>query len=152
MSPTKTVLVTGATGAQGGALAHLLLQRGHTVLALTRHGDAARATALEAQGAEVVVGDFDDPVSLRTAASGADAVFAMATPFETGTDDETRHGRNVIDAARTAGAGHLVSSSVASADQNTGVPHFESKFLIEKYLTESGLPHTILAPQPSSRT
>lgn len=141
-----TVLVTGSTGKQGFAVARLLLQRGHTVRALARDGDSSDARTLAKLGAELVVGDFDDPASLRSAAAGVTALFAMATPFEAGIDAEIHQGKAVIDAARHAEVGHLVYSSVASADQNSGVPHFESKHHIEKYLAESRLPHTILAP------
>ena len=63
----KTVLVTGATGRQGGAVARELLRRGWHVHALTRHPEGEAAKKLAAEGAEIVQGDFDDPASLDAA-------------------------------------------------------------------------------------
>ncbi len=142
-----TVLVTGATGKQGGALAHLLLKRGHRVLAFVRSPESPAAKELEQRGAELVPGDFDDPDSLERAMQGVDAVFAMATPFQPGgLEGEVRHGRHLIDAAKLAHVRHFLYSSVAGADQNTGIPHFETKHVVEEHLRKSGLPYTILAP------
>ena len=124
MTTPLTVLVTGATGSQGGAVARRLLKRGHRVRAFTRSADSPAARSLTDSGAEVLTGSFDEPDSLVRASRGADAVFAMATPFEAGREAEVRQGRHVFEAAREAGVGHLVYSSVASADQVTRIPHF----------------------------
>src|SRR5690242_18234979 len=62
------IAVTGATGAQGGALAHLLLDRGLPVRALTRN--PAHAGELRARGAELAFADFNDPTSLHAALTG----------------------------------------------------------------------------------
>lgn len=142
----KHVLVTGATGQQGGALATLLLKQGHRVRALTRKVDSPRARTLSEQGAELFAADADDRASLEKAAAGIDAVFAMATPFEGGVEAETRQGVNIVTAAAEAGVAQVIYSSVAGADQNTGIPHFESKFLIEQHLRTLGVPFTIIAP------
>jgi uncharacterized protein YbjT (DUF2867 family) len=142
-----TVLVTGATGKQGGALARLLLKRGHRVLAFVRNPDAPAARELAERHAELVTGDFDDPESLERAMQGVDSVFAMATPFQSGgLEGEVRHGRHLIDAAKIARVRHFLYSSVAGADQNTGIPHFETKLVVEEHLRRSGLPYTIVAP------
>jgi uncharacterized protein YbjT (DUF2867 family) len=77
---------------------------------------------------------------------GAAAVFALTTPFEAGVDAEVAQGRAIVAAADGARVPHLVFSSVAGADQHTGVPHFDSKAIIEKDLAASGLPYTITAP------
>lgn len=146
MVETRTVLVGGATGNQGGALARQLLRRGHRVRALTRKPNGPAAAALRRAGAEIASGDLDDPVSLRVAATGADAVFVVATPFEAGPEGETRQANNLIDAAVAASVPHIVYSSVASADRGTGVPHFESKFAVEQHLRASGARYTIMAP------
>ena len=142
----KHVLVTGATGQQGGALATLLLKQGHRVRALTRKVDSPRARTLSEQGAELFAADADDRASMEKAAAGIDAVFAMATPFEGGVEAETRQGVNIVTAAAEAGVAQVIYSSVAGADQNTGIPHFESKFLIEQHLRTLGVPFTIIAP------
>ncbi|OJT19273.1 NmrA family transcriptional regulator [Archangium sp. Cb G35] len=142
-----SVLVTGATGKQGGALARLLLKRGHRVLAFVRSPDSPAAEELAQRGAELVTGDFDEPESLERAMVGADAVFAMATPFGGGgLEGEVRHGRHLIDAAKLARVRHFVYSSVAGADQNTGIPHFDTKHVVEEHLRRSSLPYTIVAP------
>jgi uncharacterized protein YbjT (DUF2867 family) len=139
-----TTLVTGATGAQGGAVARLLLSHGHQVRAFTRSPDGDAAALLREAGAEVVGGDFDDAVSLKAALHGVDAVFAVTTPFGTDPETETRQGIALVDAA--ADVDHLVFTSAANADRNTGIPHFDSKQRIEEHLTGSGLRWTILGP------
>ncbi|MGW7817436.1 NmrA/HSCARG family protein [Streptomyces puniciscabiei] len=141
-----TVAVTGATGAQGGATARALLTAGHRVRALTRHPDAPAATALRTLGADVRHADFDDRTSLDAALAGADALFAVTTPFGTGTDTEVRQGRALVDAAAAARLGHVVLSSAAHADRGTGVPHYDSKHQVERHLRASGVPWTVIAP------
>src|SRR5712671_4794967 len=146
MSDKLTVLVTGATGKQGGHLVGELLARGHTIRALTRKPESPAAAALAERGVTIVPGDFEDEQSLERAARGVDTVFAMATPFEAGEKAETRDGINIVRAASAAGVAHLVYSSVAGADRATGIPHFDSKFEVEKALRRSGVPFTIVAP------
>lgn len=146
MTSPKLVLVTGATGQQGGAVTQSLLKSGHTVRGLTRNADSPAAKRLATQGVEIVIGDFTDPESLAHAAAGVDAIFAMTTPFEQGVEAETAQGLVLTDVAKQAGVGHLVYSSVASADKQTGVPHFDSKYAVEKAIVASGVPYTIIAP------
>jgi uncharacterized protein YbjT (DUF2867 family) len=140
------VLVTGATGKQGGHLVRELLSRGHAVRALTRKPESPAAAALATSGVTIVTGDFDDQGSLERAARGVDTVFAMGTPFEGGEKKETREGINIVRAAASVGVPHLVYSSVAGADRGSGVPHFDSKFEVEKEIRRSGVPFTIVAP------
>jgi uncharacterized protein YbjT (DUF2867 family) len=141
------VLVTGATGKQGGAVARMLLARGHQVHALVRSPDSAQAKALENLGARLIPGDFEEVDTLEHAMTGVDAVFAMATPYgEEGLEGEVRHGRHLIDAAKIARVPHFIYSSVAGGNQPTGVPHFETKLVLEEHLRHSTLPYTILAP------
>ncbi|MPZ19782.1 MAG: NAD(P)H-binding protein [Luteitalea sp.] len=143
---TLTVLVTGATGKQGGAAARALLARGHRVRALTRNTTSPAAEALRHAGAELATGNFDDRTSLEQAIGGTNAIFTMCTPFEAGTEAETRQGIAIVDAARAVGTQHFVFSSVAGADRKTGIPHFESKLEVEEHLRRSALPFTIIAP------
>lgn len=142
----RTVLVTGATGTQGGAVARALMSGGHRVRAFTRKPDGAAARALVAAGAEVAAGDFGDAAALDRALAGVDAVFAMSTPFEAGPDAEASQGRALVAAARRANVEHFVYTSVGSADKKTGIPHFESKARVEQAVRDSGLPFTILGP------
>jgi uncharacterized protein YbjT (DUF2867 family) len=141
------VLVTGATGQQGGAVMRQLLDRGHHVVALVRDRNAARARALMKPGVTLAEGDFNDVVSLESAMRGVDAVYAMATPFgEGGLDAEVQHGMNLADAAKRTGVRHFVYSSVAGASETTGIPHFDTKHQVERYLRDRELPFTILGP------
>jgi uncharacterized protein YbjT (DUF2867 family) len=142
--PTK-ILVVGATGKQGGAVINALLTRGFQPKALTRKPDSAAAKVLVGRGVELATGDLTDRASVDAALRGTQAVFAAITPYEAGTDAETTQGVLLADAAKAAGA-FLVYSSVANADQKTGIPHFDSKFLVEQHIAEIGVPHTILAP------
>ena len=146
MSGKLNVLVTGATGKQGGHLVGELLARGHSVRALTRKPDSPAAAALARHGVTVVSGDFKDQKSLERAARGVDTVFAMSTPYERGPDTEIREGINILRGASSAGVTHLVYTSVAGADRASGVPHFDSKFEVEKEIRRSGVPFTIVAP------
>jgi uncharacterized protein YbjT (DUF2867 family) len=145
MSKKMNVLVTGATGNQGGAVAHLLLKNGHKVRALTRKGDSPAAKALAQAGAEIATGSLDDRAALDRALAGVDAAFAMSTPFEAGMEAETRQGVTMADAAKGAGV-HLVFTSVGSADKHTGIPHFESKAAVERHIAAIGLKAAIIAP------
>jgi uncharacterized protein YbjT (DUF2867 family) len=146
MAQSKLVLVTGATGKQGGACVEALLTRGHQVRALTRNSASPAANRLRERGVEITVGDFSDRDSLMRAARGADAVYAMSTPYEQGAEKETAQGITITDAARAARVGHFVYSSVASANRGTGIEHFDGKYTVEKHLQASGVPYTIVAP------
>jgi uncharacterized protein YbjT (DUF2867 family) len=146
MSGKLNVLVTGATGKQGGHLVSELLARGHSVRALTRNPESPAATALAKRGVTIVKGDFEDEKGLERAVSGVDSVFAMSTPYLGGAQTETREGINIVRAASRVGVKHLVYSSVAGADRASGIPHFDSKFEVEKEIRRSGVPFTIVAP------
>ncbi|SUA45072.1 SDR family NAD(P)-dependent oxidoreductase [Nocardia africana] len=143
----KTVLVTGATGGQGGAVARSLLARGYAVRALVRDPRKPRAATLTALGADVVVGDLDDPHSVRAAARGVSGIFSVqpADPTDPRPETEVRQGKNVADAAAAEGIDHLIYSSVA-ARRGSGVAHFETKADIEAYIDALGVPATVLRP------
>ncbi|MFE1880330.1 NmrA/HSCARG family protein [Streptomyces diastatochromogenes] len=141
-----TFAVTGATGAQGGATARALLVAGHRVRALTRTPAAPAAEALRRLGADVRYADFDDRTSLDAALAGADSLFAVTTPFGTDTATEVRQGRTLLDAAAAARVGHIVFTSAAHADRDTGIPHYDSKAEIERRLRATGVPWTVIAP------
>jgi uncharacterized protein YbjT (DUF2867 family) len=140
------ILVTGATGQQGGSVARILIDHGHGVRALTRKPGSPQAIQLEKRGAQIFEGSFDDSDSLKRALHGVDAAFVVGTPFELGTDAETKQGIAVVDAVQQTGVGHLIYTSVGDADQNTGIPHFDSKYRVEQHIKNLGIPHTIVAP------
>ena len=140
------VLVTGATGKQGGEVINSLLDFGHIVRGMTRNPESKRAKFLADQGVEIVRGDFKDSDSLREALKGVDAAFLMGTPFEEGVEEETNQGITFINLAKEIGLKHLIYSSVGSAHKKTGIPHFESKFRVEEHLRKIDIPYTIVRP------
>ena len=140
------VVVLGATGGQGGAVVCALRERGVRVRAVVRDTSSRRARALAEQDIELARADLTDAEALTAAMRDAAAAFAVTTPFEAGTDQEVAQGEAIISAAGQAQVPHLVLASVASADQDTGIPHFDSKARIEERLRSSGLEHTIVAP------
>ncbi len=148
MPQQKTILVIGVTGQQGGAIARSLLRQQQKVCGLVRSTEkaSAKVEALQKLGVEVVAGDLTDPASLARAVSGVDGVYAMTTPFEAGEEAEVQQGKTIADVVNSAHIPHLVFSSVGSAHRNTGIPHFESKWKIEQYIQQLGLPTTILRP------
>jgi uncharacterized protein YbjT (DUF2867 family) len=141
---SKPILVTGATGQQGGAVAKALLAKGQKVRVMTRNPE--KAASLAKAGAEVVQGDLTNQAILQMALRGVHGVFAMSTPFEAGMEAEVRQGIMLADAAKQAGITHYVYTSVGSAHRNTGIPHFESKWKVEQHIRQIGLPATILRP------
>lgn len=142
--PSKPILVTGATGQQGGAVARALLAKGQQVRVMTRHPE--KAASLAKAGAEVVQGDLTNRAILQMALRGVHGVFAMSTWVEEGMEAEVRQGTMLADAAKQAGITHYVYTSVGSAHRNTGIPHFDSKWKVEQHIRQIGLPATILRP------
>lgn len=142
----KRVLVTGATGQQGGSLARVLLRRGHRVRAMTRTPEGPKAAELRKAGVEVVAGDLGSRSSVEAAAKGMDVAYIVATPYEQGPEAEARWGKTGVEAARAAGVPYIVYSSVSDADRQTGIPHFDSKFEVEETLRGLGVDYAIVAP------
>ncbi|MEV4147506.1 NmrA family NAD(P)-binding protein [Amycolatopsis sp. NPDC049691] len=156
MSP---VLVTGATGKQGGATARALLKAGVPVRALVRNPE--KAQGLRAAGAEIVPGDLYDPDSLAPAMKGVRGVFSVQMPDLTNLegDSEWVQGRNLVDAAREAGVPQFVHTSVSGAGQHRSVPgwaegrwasmehYLETKTAIQDRVRDAGFAHwTVLKP------
>jgi uncharacterized protein YbjT (DUF2867 family) len=140
------ILVTGATGKQGGAVLKHLLQQNFPVRALVRNLTAPAAKSLADRGVEIVQGDLDDQESLESAVAGAYGVFSVQAFYEADFDLEVRQGKLIAQVAKAAGVEHFVYSSVGSADKLTGVPHFDSKAKVEAHIKEIGIPATILRP------
>src|SRR5438132_6082961 len=148
MAETRTILVAGATGQQGGSVAGSLIKHGHRVIGLTR--STSKLNALAAAGVEGVQGDLTQRASLTPLVRNVDGFFVVTTPFgpdfSVHPEWEVQQGTTASDAAKAASVGHVVLSSVASADRNTGIPHFESKAKVEQYMRASRVPHTIVRP------
>ncbi|MFG3341382.1 NmrA family NAD(P)-binding protein [Glycomyces sp. NPDC048151] len=150
----NTVLVTGATGRQGGAVAARLLADGWHVRALTRDPESAKAKALKAAGAEIVAGDLDDRGSLDAAAAGAYGVFSVHAgayeggPYGHDLGHEARAAAKVGAAAKAAGVAHVVHSSSVGVGGPLE-PHMDMlqrKAEAEAAIRESGVSLTILRP------
>ncbi|NKE62750.1 NmrA/HSCARG family protein [Lentzea sp. PSKA42] len=143
-----SVLVIGATGKQGGAVAELLLDHGHDVTAYVRSPESPSALALATAGARLVTGDLADSSALAGAARDVDAIFGLSVPFGSGgKDEEVAQGRFLVDAATRAEA-HLVYSSVRGADRvaATDIDHADSKQLVEAYLRDQQVRATVMGP------
>lgn len=142
----RIILVTGATGKQGGAVVEHLLRENWKVRALCRDPGEEQARILEHQGVEIVRGNLDEPQTLRHACVDCHGVFGVQNFWEAGAERETRQGVALAEAVRDAGVRHFVYSSVGGAERGSGIPHFESKRRIELRIEELKLPATILRP------
>lgn len=142
----KTIVVTGATGRQGGAVVRHLIQNNFPVRALTRTPGSIPAQQLTAMGATLVKADMADLNSLQSAFKDCYGVFSVQNYFEYGGEKEVQYGKNMIDAAKKTKVSHFIYSSVCNAGDSTKVPHFETKYAIEQCLKEAALPATIVRP------
>jgi uncharacterized protein YbjT (DUF2867 family) len=147
MTNDRTILITGVTGQQGGAVAQALQGAGFHLRGLTRKPESERAVALARQGVDIVKGDLDDEVTLRPALAGAWGVFGVQNAGEAGVEREETQGKRLATLAREAGVEHYVYTSVGSADKRTGVPHFDNKWRVEETVRGLRFPsHVILRP------
>jgi uncharacterized protein YbjT (DUF2867 family) len=147
MVSDKTILITGVTGHQGGAVAQALQGSGFRLRGLTRKPESEQAAALARHGVDLVQGDLDDEASLRRALAGAWGVFGVQNSWEAGVEREEAQGKRLATLAREAGVEHFVYTSVGSAHTRTGVPHFDNKWRIEETVRVLRFPsHVILRP------
>jgi uncharacterized protein YbjT (DUF2867 family) len=150
MAQKLTVVVMGSTGKQGGAVARGLLERGHKVRAVARDPKSSQARLLAKAGATLVAGSLEDTAAIMKALEGATSFFAMTMPSG-GTDAETRQSIAAADVAKAAGV-HLVFTSVGNANRQTGIPHFDSKYEVEKHIAKWAFGQRFSRPFPSWRT
>ncbi len=146
LTTDKTVLVTGATGRQGGAVIGHMLTKGWNLRALTQDPDADTAQSLARRGVEVVQGNFENLESLERAARGVYGIYSVQNFWAVGATREIQQGKNVADVAKKAGVAHLVYSSVGGAERNSGIGHWASKWAVEQHIRSLGLPATMLRP------
>ncbi|MGC5324645.1 SDR family oxidoreductase [Brevibacillus sp. SYSU BS000544] len=148
-------LVIGATGAQGGATARQLLDRGHRVRVLVR--DPVKAKHFADWGAEVYQGDLSVPSSVEDAVKGVTAVFSVPILDMTDPESEYRNAVTLIQAAHRAGVRHFVQTSVAGTGDHKTMTragtgywndyYWESKWLIEEAVRNAGFEtYTIFKP------
>jgi uncharacterized protein YbjT (DUF2867 family) len=142
----RVVVVTGATGRQGGAVARHLLANGWRVRAVTRRPDGPIARALTSAGAEVHKGDMAALETLLPIFEGAYGAFSVQASAISGARAELAQGKAVADAARQAGISHFVYASAGPGEPNTGVLQWDVKLEVEAYIRRLGLPATVLRP------
>src|ERR1700726_1489784 len=147
MTSNRTILITGVTGNQGGAVAQALQGSGFHLRGLTRKPDSERAAALARHGVEIVEGDLDDEATLRRALAGAWGVFSVQNSAEAGVEREEAQGKRLATLARDAGGQHYVYTSVGSAHKRTSIPNFDNKWRIEETVRSLRFrSHVILRP------
>ncbi len=162
MSGTKLIAIVGATGAQGGGLARAILadpDGGFAVRALTRDPSSEKASALAAQGAEVVQADIDDEASVRSAFEGAYGAFCVTNFWEhfSGEKEIVQAG-NMARAAKSAGLKHVIWSTFEDSRKwipltddrmptlqgRFKVAHFDAKSEADHFFTDLGVPTTLM--------
>lgn len=162
MSTKKIITVFGATGAQGGSLAHAILNDPDSefaVRAVTRDPQSDKARDLAARGAEVVAGDIDDPQSVVRAMQGAYGAFCVTFFWaHFSPEKELEEGRRYAEAAKETGLQHVIWSTLEDtrkwvpleSDQlptlqgKYKVPHFDAKGEADHFFTDLGVPTTFL--------
>jgi uncharacterized protein YbjT (DUF2867 family) len=143
----RVVVISGATGQQGGATARALAGKGFSIRALTRKPDSDAAHALKGLGADIVQTELDDEASVRHALDGAWGAYAVQNTWSAGVEGEEAQGHRFAKAAKDAGVQHYVYASVASADRKTGIPHFDNKARVEDTIRGLGFPsYAIIRP------
>ena len=145
MERSKTFFVTGATGNQGGAVVKNLMARGFAVKALTRNPNSIKAKGLTNSKAEVINGDLNNPSGFAEHLKNVDGIFSVQT-YENGIKKEIQQGIALADLAKQYAVPHFVYSSVIGSDAHTGIPHWESKFVVENHVKSLGLPYTVIRP------
>ncbi|KAH3802334.1 nmrA-like family domain-containing protein 1 [Dreissena polymorpha] len=145
----RTVVVFGATGLLGGAVARALLEDPlhFRVRAVTRRPSSERARKLAEEGAVIVTANQNDIASLEKAMEGADAMFLTTHYWEDkNKEKEIVRGLNAIDAAVHKGLTHIVFNGSENVKRAIGKDcgHLDSKAAIEGYLREVGVNFTII--------
>lgn len=161
MSGKNTIVVTGATGAQGGGLVSAILDDPagpFQVRAITRKPDSENAVALAQRGVELVQADLDDVESLKRAFDGAYGAYCVTNFWEHfSAEKETEQGRNLARAAAAAGIQHAIWSTLEDvrdfvpleSDQmptlqvRYKVPHFDAKAEANQAFLDLGVPVTL---------
>ncbi|MBC7887112.1 MAG: NmrA/HSCARG family protein [Ferruginibacter sp.] len=148
MNQQPIILVTGATGAQGGSVAQALLKENKfAVRALTRDGKSAKAKELARAGAEIFVGSLDDIESLKRAMHGCYGVFGV-TSFWEHFEKEYQHGKNLVDAVNQSEIEHFVFSTLPDYNKlskgTLSVPHCDIKGQLQEYTKGLHIPVTFV--------
>ena len=143
---SQVIVVAGATGRQGGAVARRLIADGWVVRGLSRDPKSRKAARVRAAGVEVVQADMADRDSLAPALAGAYGLFSVQNPMICGHEMEVVQGKNLADVAAEAGVQHVVYGSAGPGEPHTGIQQWDAKREIEDHMRHRGLAHTILRP------
>mgnify|MGYP001818876028 CR=1 FL=1 len=144
MENKKRIFVTGITGNQGSAVTRHLLDKGYEIVGLTRDKNSDKAQHWKNQGVTIVEGNLNDTSTYQAVMNETDAIYFVQSLQKK--NSEIQQGRQFIDAIRSSDSKHLVYASVVGADLKTGIPHFDSKYEIEKHIISSNINYTILRP------
>jgi uncharacterized protein YbjT (DUF2867 family) len=156
------ITIIGATGAQGGGLAHAVLSdpaRRFRVRAVTRRPDSPAAVALATAGAEMAVADLDDADSVRRAMEGAYGAYCVTNYWEHCSPEKERaQALAMAEGARAAGVNHVIWSTLEDTRElfapgtrmpalkgRYNVPHFDAKGEANRAFFARGVPTTLLA-------
>ena len=158
MFQKKVIVVFGATGAQGGGLAHAILndpQSEFSVRAVTRDIHSAKAKELAGRGAEVVAADIDDPESMKKALAGAYGAFFVTFFWaHYSAEKETTEAKHMAETAKSAGLKLVIWStledvrkfiplndnSMPTLHGKYKVPHFDGKGEADQFFIDAGVP------------
>jgi uncharacterized protein YbjT (DUF2867 family) len=144
------ILLTGATGFVGAAIAHELRSRDLPVRALVR--DPAKGSRLSSLGVELAQGDMTNADSLRAAVEGCDTVVHLVS-IRTGKPRQfeaimAQGTRDLVAAAQEAGVGRWIQMSASGVGEATRdlTPYYAAKFAMEQAVEGSGIPYVIFRP------
>ena len=162
MPQKKLITIFGATGAQGGGLAKAILMDKNSefaVRAVTRDIQSDKARELASRGAEVIVADIDDLVSVHKAMNGAYGAYCVTFFWaHFSPEKEMAEAKIMADAAKAAGLKHVIWSTLEDTRKwipltdkrmptlmaNYKVPHFDAKGDSDHFFTDAGVPVTFL--------
>lgn len=134
------IVVTGATGTVGSEVTRRLLEAGIRPRVFVRNPH--KAESMFGSAPEIVQGDFLMPETLDAAFKGADRIFLLSPSNLNQVEMET----NVVDAAKRAGAHHIVKLSVMGATPWSTIGFMRHHYVIERYIEDEGLRFTFLRP------
>ncbi|GGF99793.1 hypothetical protein GCM10010912_50770 [Paenibacillus albidus] len=140
----ESILVYGASGVQGGAVARLLASKGVTVRSITRQ--EKNAAVLKEQGIDAYVGDLSILETLKEVNTGVDKIF-LNMPIEYDTALIKLHITHAVEAAKQANVKLIVvNSNGFLPEQPTDTKTLDVKREMIEYVQQSGIPTILVKP------